>query len=186
MNDERRYRIAVWVVIASEALLFAGLFALYASYRTEHASLFSAGVRANIAWIGGTNTFLLLASSFAIALAVALVRGARVRAAAWAIACVLLLGSGFLALKVLEWSEHLRAGIVPAGSLFFTLYFGMTGLHALHVIAGLALVAWVLLRLRRGRVTPERHLSLELVALYWHFVDLVWVFLWPMFYLMRQ
>ena len=184
-NDDRRYRIAVWVVIASEALLFSGLFALYFSYRAEHAQQFAAGVRTDIAWMGGTNTFLLLTSSFFIALAIALVRASR-RGATACIVAVLVLGGGFLALKVAEWSEHIRAGIVPAGSLFFTLYYGMTGLHALHVIAGLALVAWVLIRLRRGRVTRERHLALELVALYWHFVDVVWVFLWPMFYLMKS
>jgi len=184
-NDDRRYRIAVWVVIASEALLFAGLFALYASYRAEYPPMFLAGVRTDVAWMGGTNTFLLLTSSFCIALAIALVRAGR-RGATPCIVAVLVLGCGFLALKVAEWSEHLRAGIVPAGSIFFTLYYGMTGLHALHVVAGLALVTWISIRLRRGRVTRERHLSLELVALYWHFVDVVWVFLWPMFYLMKS
>ena len=77
----------------------------------------------------------------------------------------------------------------PAGgrgiSLFFTLYYFMTGLHALHVIAGIGLVLWVTVRVRRRTIIPERFIALELVALYWHFVDVVWVFLWPMFYLMR-
>lgn len=196
MNDDRRYRIAVWIVIASEALLFAGLFALYASYRSEHAAAFEAGVRADIQWIGGVNTLLLLASSFAIAWAIHQVRGGRPRAATWSLAAVIALGLGFLGLKLFEWSEHIADGIVPgiayAGpdrgpgtSLFFTLYYGMTGLHAVHVVAGLLLVAWVLVRVRRGRIDRERHLALELVALYWHFVDAIWVFLWPMFYLMH-
>jgi cytochrome c oxidase subunit 3 len=196
MNDERRYRIAVWIVIASEALLFAGLFALYANYRNEYTQAFEAGVRNNIQWAGGTNTILLLTSSFAIAWAIHMVRAARVRAAAWSLAAVLVLGLGFLVFKLLEWTEHIHEGIVPGTAyagpdhgpgtpLFFTLYYGMTGLHALHVIAGLALVTWVFVRAVRKRLEPERHLSLELVAMYWHFVDAIWVFLWPMFYLMH-
>lgn len=179
MNEERRYHLAVWIVIASEALLFSGLFALYWSYRAEYPHAFSEGVSLDIQWMGGLNTFLLLTSSFAIAWAILMMRTARVRAAAWSLGAVLLLGGGFLVFKLLEWREHIAHGLVPGKSLFFTLYFFMTGLHALHVIAGLTLVAWVLIRLRR------QTLALPLVALYWHFVDIVWVFLWPMFYLMR-
>ncbi len=196
MNEDRRYRIAVWIVIASEALLFAGLFALYASYRSEYTSAFEAGVRADIQWIGALNTLLLLTSSFAIAWSIHQVRQSRLRGATRSLAAVLALGVAFLGFKLLEWSEHIHEGVVPglayAGpdhgpgtSLFFTLYYGMTGLHALHVIAGLVLVAWVFRRSYRYRLSPESHLSLELVALYWHFVDAIWVFLWPMFYLMH-
>jgi cytochrome c oxidase subunit 3 len=184
-NEERRYHLAVWIVIASEALLFAGLFALYTTYRAEYPALFDAGVTKDIQWIGGVNTLLLLTSSFAIAWSIHCVRSSRHRAAVWSLVCVLVLGLGFLALKGLEWTEHVRDGIVPRTSLFFTLYYAMTGLHALHVIVGLGLVLWVFIRTLRGGVVPERHLALVLVALYWHFVDAIWVFLWPMFYLMR-
>jgi cytochrome c oxidase subunit III len=186
VNDERRYRLAVWIVIASEALLFAGLFALYAGYRNQYPAVFDAGVREDIQWIGGVNTILLLASSFWIAWAIHLVRVERLRGVVWSLVAVLVLGLGFLVLKLVEWSSHVSEGLVPGTSLFFTLYYGMTGLHALHVIAGLALVTWVFHRARHRRLTPERHLSLELVALYWHFVDAIWVFLWPMFYLMQR
>lgn len=194
MNDERRYRIAVWIVIASEALLFAGLFALYATYRSEHTHAFEAGIRANIAWIGGLNTMLLLTSSFAIAWAIHRIRHGR--SATWSLLAVLVLGCGFLVFKSIEWSIHIEEGIVPglayAGpdhgrgtQLFFTLYYAMTGLHAFHVVAGLALVLWVFVRARRRTIDRDRHLALELVAVYWHFVDAIWVFLWPMFYLMH-
>jgi len=196
LADERRYRIAIWIVIASEALLFSGLFTLYTAYRLQYAGAFDAGVRSNIHWIGGVNTLLLLTSSFAIAWAIVRMRNGDVRAATRSLAAVIVLGLGFLGLKAVEWTSHIREGVVPgfayAGpdhgpgtSLFVTLYYGMTGLHAAHVVAGLALVTWVFLRARRRTIDRERHLVLELVALYWHFVDAVWVFLWPMFYLMH-
>lgn len=194
--QERRYRVAVWTVIASESLLFAGLFALYASYRTEYRSTWEAGVLADYQWIGGANTLILLTSSFFVAWAIHLLRRDRRKAAAWSLAAVIVLGLAFLVLKFLEWGLHIREGVVPGlayhgsyhgvgTSLFFTLYYGMTGLHAAHVVAGLVLVIWVFARVLRRTLTPERHVALELVALYWHFVDLVWVFLWPMFYLMH-
>ena len=197
MNEARRYHLAVWIVIASEALLFAGLFALYWAYRSEYPQAFHAGVALDIQWIGGLNTFLLLTSSFAVAWAILMMRTARVRASAWSLGAVLLLGGGFLVFKLIEWGLHIHEGIVPGIanytgpvpgrgiSLFFVLYYFMTGLHALHVIAGLTLVTWVLLRVRARTIVPGRLIALELVALYWHFVDIVWVFLWPMFYLMR-
>ena len=196
MNDERRYRIAVWIVIASEALLFSGLFTLYASYRSEYGVAFAAGVRDDIQWIGGVNTLALLASSFAIAWAIRMLRDDRRGAALVSLAMVIVLGAVFMTLKLVEWTSHVAEGIVPGiaytgpdhgpgTSLFFTLYYGMTGLHALHVLAGLVLVGWVTFRVQRRTQNRERHLALELVALYWHFVDVVWVFLWPMFYLMR-
>jgi cytochrome c oxidase subunit 3 len=196
--EERRYRIAVWIVIASEALLFAGLFALYTNYRSEYPHAFAEGVKVDVQWMGGANTFILLTSSFCIAWAIHLMRGGRTALASWFLLAVLVLGGAFLVLKLAEWGEHAHEGVVPGigyyhgeshgrGTvLFFTLYYFMTGLHALHVVAGLCLVTWVYLRVRAVTITRDHHLALELVAMYWHFVDVVWVFLWPMFYLMRE
>ena len=167
-------KIAVWIIIASEALLFAGLFALFASYRAEYPQAFHLDAARNLKTAGGINTMILLTSSFAMAWAIMRLRQDRnPRRALW---CVLVLGCAFLALKLYEWSVHIADGIVPGSSLFFTLYYFMTGLHAAHVVAGLALVVWVTAR-------PRVHTT-ELVGLYWHFVDLVWVFLWPLFYLL--
>ncbi len=197
-GHERRYRIAVLIVIASEALLFAGLFALYASYRSEYHAAFDAGVREDYQVIGGINTFVLLTSSFFAAWAIHLVRGDRNRGATWSLAAVVALGVAFLVLKGVEWSLHAHDGVLPGAAyyagpelgegtrLFFTLYYLMTGRHALHVVAGLALVVWMLARVHQRRVHKDNHLLLELVALYWHFVDAIWVFLWPMFYLMDR
>jgi cytochrome c oxidase subunit 3 len=182
------FHVAVWVVIASEALLFAGLFTLYAAYRNEHAAEFHVAARRNLAVIGGVNTMILLTSSFYMAVGVHAARRNRARSARRALAAVLVLGGAFLVLKALEWSIHLSDGITPGAAgdlptrgsvLFFALYYLMTGLHAAHVVAGLALVAWVRAVVRTRATTP----AVELVGLYWHFVDAVWVFLWPLFYL---
>lgn len=175
--------LAVWIVIASEALLFAGLFALYAAYRAEYPREFHLGASHDIGWIGGVNTMVLLTSSFAMAWAI--LRAREARSPRRALEAVLVLGCTFLVLKLVEWGIHLHDGIAPgtAGhlprrgtALFFSLYYLMTGLHAAHVIAGLALVTWV-------RMRPRVH-TMELVGLYWHFVDAIWVFLWPLFYLL--
>ena len=178
MNEARRYHLAVWIVIASEALLFAGLFALYWSYRAEYPAQFATGIAKDVHWIGALNTGLLLTSSFAIAWSILMTRQGRRGAATISLAATLVLGAAFLFFKLYEWNLHVHEGVVPGSSLFFTLYYLMTGLHALHVIAGMTLVTWVTLRRERG-------IALDLVALYWHFVDVVWVFLWPMFYLAK-
>ncbi|HEY1556216.1 MAG TPA: cytochrome c oxidase subunit 3 [Kofleriaceae bacterium] len=195
MTPERAHvwRLAVWILIASEALLFAGLFALYAGYRAEYPETFARAASEDIAWMGGVNTMILIASSFAMTWAVVQAREDRVRAATWSLVIVIVLGLAFSALKLTEWGVHISDGIVagagysgpdegPGTRLFFTLYFLMTGLHLFHLAVGLALVVWMFVAARRGAL---RVLPLELVALYWNFVDLIWMFLWPMFYLLR-
>jgi cytochrome c oxidase subunit III len=183
--------IAVWIIIASEALLFAGLFMLYVSYRSEYPAEFRLAAARDIGWIGGLNTMILLASSFFVAWAIHRLHAGKRPLAT--LACVLVLGSAFLVLKATEWSIHIGDGITPGhagdlpahgATLFFTLYYLMTGLHAAHVVAGLALIAWATALVHRSRVTAANPTILELVGLYWHFVDLVWVFLWPLFYLL--
>jgi cytochrome c oxidase subunit 3 len=185
MSEQRQHalKIALWIIIASEALLFAGLFALYASYRAEYPLEFHLAGQKDLSTVGGINTMILLTSSFAMAWAIMRTRQSRnPRRALYA---VLVLGAAFLALKGFEWAIHIHDGITPGAAgdlplrgagLFFTLYFFMTGLHAAHVVAGMALVGWVTAR-------PRLH-TMELVGLYWHFVDAMWVFLWPLFYLL--
>lgn len=189
------YRFAVWIFIASEALLFAALFGLYTAYRAEYSAAFGFGASHVVQWIGGLITMLLLASSFAMAWSVHHARAGRDGAASRWLLLVLLLGTAFMALKLVEWFIHIHEGVIagtgyvgPDGGkgtkLFFTLYYLMTGLHMFHLAIGIGLVVWMFLRARAGRVS-QRVLPLELVALYWNFVDLIWMFLWPMFYLMR-
>jgi cytochrome c oxidase subunit 3 len=194
---DQRYRTGMWIFLASETLLFAGLFALYAAYRDQYPVEFEAAAAEDIGWMGLANTLVLLVSSFFVASAIQLARVGRMRGAAGSLVLVLLLGGVFLALKLGEWHVHLSEGFAPGAAyasaklpghgaaLFFTLYYAMTGLHALHLIIGMIVIAWLVLAIGAGRISRRRHLPLELGGLYWHFVDVVWLFLWPLFYLVR-
>jgi len=175
--------LAVWVLVASEMLLFAGLFALYAAMRVAHPVAFRDGVGHMALALGTTNTFLLLTSSLTAALAVFALKEGRRGLTLALTAATMLLGLVFLALKGAEYADHLHHGLGPDHAVFFTLYYLMTGLHALHVIGGLGAFSWASVQVLRGRASAERPHPFELVTVYWHFVDLVWIFLWPAFYL---
>jgi cytochrome c oxidase subunit III len=192
---EHALHLGMWVFLGSETLLFAGLFGLYAAYRASFPAGFAAGVAHNNAAIGTTNTLILIVSSFFVAWSIHALRTGRRRACTVALATAIALGTSFLVVKSFEYGSHLAEGIapgahyhsqdltLPGAQLFFTLYYVMTGLHAIHVIAGLIVLGWMVRRIARGRTTPEHHLELELGGLYWHLVDVVWIFLWPLLYL---
>lgn len=188
-------RLGMWIFLASESLLFAALFALYAAYRIAYPAEFhAAAAHADVA-IGTTNTFLLLTSSLTVALALDATKRGHRRAALAFLVVTISLGLTFELLKGIEYAHHLADGIAPGGYytyaalpahgavLYFTLYYLLTGLHALHVAGGLCVLAWLTRKSWRGDLTADAHLPLELGALYWHLVDLVWIFLWPMIYL---
>jgi cytochrome c oxidase subunit III len=190
-------RFGMWAFLGSEALLFTGIFALYASYRALYPAEFGLAVTHNDATIGTINTLVLLTSSFTVALAVHEVRVDRPRRAAMLLGLSIAMAFMFLVFKGLEYAEHFHAGIYPGTSyrfaelpgygpqVFFTLYFLATGLHALHVLAGSLVLAALAIGSWRGLYSPLYHTPLELGALYWHLVDIVWIFLWPCLYLMQ-
>jgi cytochrome c oxidase subunit 3 len=191
-------RLGMWVFLASEMLLFAGLFALFATYRVRYPESFAEGVRAGKKTLGSLNTGVLLASSFLIARAVHAVRDGELSVAARRVLGTIALGGVFLAVKAAEYAAHFREGIYPGGAgsffavhtdpglpLFWTLYFFMTGLHAVHVLAGMVLLATTLLGMRRGRIQASAPQRIEVAGVYWHLIDVVWIFLWPLFYLAR-
>ena len=188
-------RFGMWVFVASETLLFGGLFALYASYRRALPDAFHAGVRHNNELWGTLNTLILILSSFLVAAAVEEFRRSQVKRAPWFLLGAVLLGLGFLGVKAHEYSVHIHEGILPGGhgahfqsaetlrqAPFFSLYYLMTGLHALHVLVGLGVLSWLIWRIRRRRLSSH---ALEVGGIYWHLVDAIWIFLWPLFYLMH-
>jgi cytochrome c oxidase subunit 3 len=190
-------RFGMWVFLASEALLFAGLFTLYAAYRAMYGEAFVAAARHDDVLLGTTNTVVLITSSYTVASSIQAVRQGRPRRASHLLLASIALGLVFLVLKGVEYGEHIREGALPGpayhlealptlgANVFFGLYWTMTGLHALHVTAGLTVLAWLAWSARRGDLTPESHTSLEVGGLYWHLVDVVWIFLWPLLYLAR-
>ncbi|HEX4338556.1 MAG TPA: cytochrome c oxidase subunit 3 [Polyangiaceae bacterium] len=187
-------RFGMWVFLASEVLLFGALFALYASYRATWPYAFAAGVAENDAVLGTTNTVLLITSSFLVALGTERRAHGHSRAAARLVAGAAAIGVLFLVIKSHEYLAHFASGIFPGGrgahfdhapagsAIFFTLYFATTGLHALHVTAGIVVLTFSAVQLRREKLAPH---ALDAVALYWHLVDAIWIFLWPLYYLAR-
>jgi cytochrome c oxidase subunit 3 len=189
-------RLGLWVFLASEVLLFGALFALFASYRTHYPAAFHEAVVHNTKVLGSINTLVLLTSSTLVACGVHALRSGRPKLAARLVAGTMSLGIAFLAIKFTEYTRHFADGIEPGGrgayfaehrarglAEFWTLYYGMTGLHAVHVTVGVVVLGAMVLGVRRGTIADATAYRLELGATYWHLVDLVWIFLWPLFYL---
>lgn len=192
-RDAEGSRIGMWLFLLTELLLFGGLFILYSAYRAKYPAEFDRSGKELNHTIGVANTVVLLTSSLTAALSVAALERRDRRRSLLFLAATVLLGAAFLANKYVEWSGEIRHGIYPNSPtllerppgeiIFYGLYFSMTGLHGLHVLAGVAVlsVLWVLLRRR-----PEFEgnlVRLENAALYWHLVDVIWIFLLPLFYL---
>lgn len=191
--------LGMWVFLASEVLFFGALFTTYSSYRANAPDAFARAVEDNTLILGSVNTFVLLTSSFLVALAVHSLRHERSKAAAWLTYSTALLGILFLAIKGYEYYEHFRDGIFPGAqgrwfteqardagaAAFWTLYYLMTGLHAAHVLVGVAVLAVLGWFVGTRRIVPSAPQALENGALYWHLVDIIWLYLWPLFYLTK-
>jgi cytochrome c oxidase subunit 3 len=186
-------KLGMWLFLFTELLLFGGLFLLYSVYLARYPHEFAiAGKQLN--WVMGTaNTAILLTSSFFVAMAVTAVQRNELRRSIWLIGGTILCATCFMVIKFFEWSakighgiypgsEHLKAG-PPGESVFFSLYFMTTGIHGLHVLIGGALLALVAMKIRSGAVNAENYILLENGALYWHLVDLIWIFIFPLYYL---
>jgi cytochrome c oxidase subunit 3 len=191
-------QLGMWTFLATEVLFFGGLIAAYVVMRGAYPGAFAAGSRQLSFAIGTTNTLVLLTSSLAMVCAVSFAGRGRRRAAVGCLVATALLGATFLLLKSVEYhdkfAEHLipgrdfrpPAGAPPTTQICIFLYFALTGLHALHMLIGLGLVGWLAARVARPRVGGPPDHAPELVGLYWHFVDCVWVFLYPLLYLVAQ
>jgi cytochrome c oxidase subunit 3 len=194
-QQDHALRLGMWVLLASELLLFSGLFALYAAYRAMYGADFVAAIRHNTLFYGTLNTYVLLTSSFTVALTIWAIRHGREKLCAALLAATALQGFAFLAIKGIEYHHHIVDGALPGplyryavlptlgANRFFTLYWISTGLHAFHVTIGIGVLLWMFARTLGGRYTPARHTYLEMGTLYWHLVDVIWIFLWPLLYL---
>ena len=188
--------LGMWLFLVTEVMLFGGFFLAYIIYRSRWPQDFAAASHELDVWLGGTNTVILIASSLTMALAVRSAQLARRKATVLFLLFTLLFGLGFLGIKAVEYQEKFAHHLVPGphfelhgdadprhAEMFFSLYFGMTGLHAAHMVIGAGLVAWLMIPAWKGRFDAEYHNPVEVVGLYWHFVDIIWIFLFPLLYL---
>jgi cytochrome c oxidase subunit 3 len=192
-HDYAGSKIAMWLFLFTEIVLFGGLFILYSAYRAKYPHEFHDGGNELNFVIGVINTLVLLTSSLSMAGSItALQKGSR-RLAMLLVGVTVALGAVFLVNKYFEWMVKIHHGLYPNGPellkrppgeiLFFGLYFTMTGLHGVHVIAGMGLLSFMLVLMARNRIRPDDYGKLENAGLYWHLVDVIWIFLLPLFYL---
>ena len=190
----------MWLFLATEVLFFGGLVLGWIYCRHWNRAGFDAGARETELWIGTLNTAILLTSSFVYALGLAFIRAGNTRRLVQCCAVVLVLGVAFLLLKFgLEYRDDIanhtfptvqafKVGGAQAGGarLFFVFYFIATALHGVHMTVGIALVAWLILRARRGGFSSSYYTPVQVIGLYWSFVDIVWVTLYPLIYLIGR
>ena len=188
--------IGMWAFLAQEVMFFGGLFACYIVYRHMYPAAYLEGSSHLDANWGLLNTAVLIGSSLTMALGVRAAQLGRRGQTAGYIVLTMVLGLVFLGVKTIEYGSKWDHGLVPGFNwnpvvdsdpqlhIFFALYFIMTGMHALHMVIGLGLMTIVAVRALRGRYSPENYIGVEILGLYWHFVDLIWIFLFPLLYLL--
>jgi len=188
-------RLGMWLFLATEVLLFTALFAAYAVYRYLFHQTFADASRHIETWIGLVNTIVLVTSSFTVALGVHRATRGDGKGTAFFFGLTVLLALVFLGFKAVEYSHHFQEGQLPGryyafegvqapgAPIFFALYFLITGLHGIHVVIGMTVLSVVAVMSYRGRFTAEYHTPVELGGLYWHLVDLIWIFVFPLIYL---
>jgi cytochrome c oxidase subunit 3 len=199
-QQRESHTLGMWLFLVQEIMFFGGMFAGYAVYRYFYPVGWMAGSQQLNVTIGAANTAVLLFSSFTMALAVRAAQLGHKRGVVQNLLLTMLFGTIFLVVKYFEYRSKLEHGLmpfpvlglelapevarIPGMGLFFGFYFTMTGMHALHMIIGFGLFIWAIVHTLQGKVTPERHAVIENLGLYWHFVDIVWIFLFPLLYLL--
>jgi cytochrome c oxidase subunit III len=188
-------RMGMWLFLATEVLLFAALFAAYGVYRFLYGEAFAESSRAIETWAGLINTIVLVTSSFTVAMGLDASTRGNGRRTALLFGASILLGLVFLGFKYVEYSHHFHEGQLPGryyayeeiqavgAPIFWALYFLITGLHGIHVVIGMTVLSVIAFRAGRGAYTREYHVPVELAGLYWHLVDLIWIFVFPLIYL---
>lgn len=190
-------KMGMWVFLATEILFFGGLFAGYIIYRLWYPELFAeASKELDVLW-GTVNTLVLIGSSLTVAMAIKSAQLNQTRNIAINLGITIALAFLFLVIKYFNWMHHFEMGIFPGefynfggidhpkARIFFSLYYLMTGLHGIHVLIGIGVMIWLLVKTSKGRFNSEYYTPLEIGGLYWHLVDIIWIFLYPLFYLIH-
>lgn len=195
-------KLGMWVFIVNEILFFGGLFCAYIVYRAWHPDLFHQASFQLNAVLGGTNTLVLIASSFTVAMAIRSAQIDNQKGLRKHLLWTIILACVFLVIKAFEYAHKFELGLYPGtfynpapevletlnhpkANIFFSIYYMLTGVHAIHILIGIGLLISVYVRAGRGRFNSEFYNPVEIVGLYWHLVDLIWIFLFPLLYLIE-
>jgi cytochrome c oxidase subunit III len=191
--DPKASKLGMWLFIFTELLLFGGLFIVYSMYRFRNPDAFHLAAHELNRTVGALNTVILLVSSMTIAMSITAIQKKQKNLCIALMSITVILALVFLVNKYFEWGIKIKHGLYPGSSilkefgqgdiLFFGLYFFMTGLHALHIIVGMIFILFVLVKVIKDKITSDRFSLLENSGLYWHLVDIIWIFLFPLFYL---
>lgn len=196
MYDQESSKVGMWLFIFTELLLFGGLFLAYSVYRYKNPDAFHLAAEELDTTIGALNTVILLISSMTVAMSTSALRKNNKKLAIFLVVVTFMLGIVFLINKYFEWgikfdhgiwpgSEHMLQEMSQGEILFFGLYFVMTGLHGLHIVIGLVIMGFAIAGINKGKVNAKRPSLLDNAGLYWHLVDIIWIFLFPLFYLIH-
>lgn len=190
--------LGMWAFLVSEVMFFGGLFTAYTVYRAKYPDAFAAASHHLDVQLGAINTAVLIVSSLTMALAVRNAQTGNNKKTILHLVLTLVLGAAFVGIKLVEWSHKAHDHLIPGAhfefdpafagqaEIFYSLYFAMTGLHAFHMLVGFGLIGVVIWLAARGRFSPENPNTVEMTGLYWHFVDIVWIFLFPLLYLLGR
>jgi len=194
-RDDFGAKIGMWLFLFTELLLFGGLFILYMAYRVQYSEAFHFAAKELNIGLGTLNTIVLLTSSLTMALSIAALQRHKKQLSLFLLGSTIFMALLFMVNKYFEWSAKFSHGIFPGSAdlmdrdkgeiVFFGMYYAMTGLHGLHVIIGVILLSFMYVFVKRGSVNPDNYIKLENSGLYWHLVDLIWIFLFPLFYLLH-
>jgi cytochrome c oxidase subunit 3 len=194
--------LGMWLFLITEIMFFGGMFAVYTVYRNWYPNVFAIASSSLNEVIGALNTGVLLLSSFTMVMAVRAGQLGQQKAIVIFLILTLLFGGAFLGVKAWEWNQKFEEhhipgqaafhldGVPPAdqghAQLFFSIYFAMTGLHALHMVIGVGLLLTLIVQARKGRFSASYYTPIDAAGLYWHFVDIIWIFLFPLLYLIDR
>lgn len=188
-------KLGMWFFLLTEVLTFGGLFCAYAVYRAWYPEMFSNAHKELNVIMGTINTVVLITSSLTMALAIRSMQLDRKNQTMWYLLFTFLLAGTFMAIKYFEYTHKIHVGQLPGRfytfegieganpHIFFSIYFMMTGLHGIHVLGGMALIAWLMYKTKKDTFSSGYYTPIEMTGLFWHLVDLIWIFLFPLFYL---
>lgn len=196
LQQQETSRLAMWLFLATEVMFFGDLFMSYTVYHLIYGASFGLGARQTNLLLGSINTVILLTSGLTMALAVNAIQRGKVQSCVRFILITMALAVGFMVVKGFEYADDIHKNLVPgpnfsapgrpASEIFFWLYWIMTGVHGLHVIVGIGILAVMAYWTRRNRFDEAYHTPVEVAALYWGFVDVIWIFLYPLLYLIDR